>query len=172
MFPVVAYVTPVDETAIAVAQLVIGQVHRLDAAALVGPEITKLRVELEAAVAEDAGSERQVIVGREVEVVGCREFDTAAVGHAEIGKQESRFALRTQRKRDPRRVEDRNPLEVQADVAAGAIAIGDIKVDIVRREHPVLVAHGTGRVLDLVERDLAFDVDGDLTGRAPRRTRG
>ncbi len=164
-------VGPVHERrvpAVLARQVVAGQVVGVELAAAALRQIAEVRAGAEATTRKQEGRERQVVVRREVEVVGHAQLEAALVRVAERREQEAGLAGRPDGKRDHRRVEDRDALEVDADVATPALLRTLVDLDARSAQLPVRAAHRAGREAHAGEVQVALARHLELGGRAPR----
>src|SRR5690606_9769046 len=109
-----------------------------------GQQIAEFGTEHVSALADDAGHQRQVVVGRQVEVVGQLEVDAAVVGPADGGQKEARLAPVVDGELAPRYVEQGHAEEVEGGTAGGADALLLVDVDAAGSQLPVRVIDVAG----------------------------
>ena len=142
---------PPDERVARLAGLaVVGQDLHVGLAAvlpgLAAEQVAELGAELQPALAHHARRHRQVVVRREVEVVGQRELEPARARRARGRHEEAALALVVEREVDPRRVEDRRAEEAHGRVARGADLPVGVEIELAGLEVPVLARRDAGRV--------------------------
>ena len=161
-------VFPGNEVAVGPGLLVVVEVRTVELARPLGIEIAELPTELQPALAHEAGDERRVVVGREIEVVRRRQFESAAHRRTQDRRQEPALALPGQRELDPRRVADGHAEEVQRRIAAGANLARLVEVHLLERDEPVLARGGAGRVAGVGDLVAIRSRELEVGGRAAR----
>ena len=154
----IGQVSPVRQcrqTSIAAREIVAGQVVGVELAAAALGQVTVFGAETETAPREQEWRQGQVVVRRKIEVIGNADLESALVGIAERRKQESGLACIAHRKGDHGRVEDRDSLEVDPDVAARALLRFLVDVDRRGPQLPVGIARRAGREAHFLELELA-----------------
>ncbi len=138
---------------------------------LVTPKIAKLRAQLYAAIRQQLRSCGEIVVRREIEIVGHREFDAAARRVTASRKEKSGLALGADRKGNYRRIENRNALEVEPHVASDAAVFDGVEVDAPRVQHPVVIADRAGGECNVLQLRARVLGDVNTVGDTPRRAR-
>src|SRR5258706_11761296 len=125
----------------------------LEFAVVVLVQITELLGDLKSALFHITGGERQVVVGREVQVIWNCDLGPALAGDAERRRKEARFALIVQRKIKSGCRDDGHSLETNAAAAGGPHLAREVQVQLVGPDQPAVVARlagGEEAVLDSV----------------------
>ena len=149
--------------ALLVGFAVVGQVVHLERAAGAPRQEAVLARQHETALAEPARRDRGVLVGRDVPVPGNADLQAGVAVVPEAGVEETALAPVVQRKREPRRVEDRDVLEAQQGAARVAHALIVLQLEFAGLQLPVGGLARAGRVIDAVQdRGVAADQFGQL----------
>src|SRR4029079_6316216 len=114
-------------------------------------EITHLAGEVDTALGVVDGLGREIQVRPDVPVVRQLEHGAVARGGADIREQEAALALRADRKRHPRQVEDGYALELHPGAVPRAGARTRVDFDLVRVELPVHLVGRAGGEGDALE---------------------
>ena len=112
----------------------------------------RLVAEHQTAFGHDAGCERVVVVGREVEVVGDREIHTARRAHAVGRREKARAAFIADRECEPGRAENRYAHEVQARARTRSGLVVLVDLEFVELDEPSFVVSLAGRNCHVLER--------------------
>nr|GEU28139.1 2-octaprenyl-6-methoxyphenol hydroxylase, putative [Tanacetum cinerariifolium] len=138
-------------------------VHRLDgpAAAFGLAHVAPLGAHLHAAAQNDFRVQRQVAVGRDIDVVRHQQLGLALGAEARRGRQPARTARTRQRERQCGRAQDRHVLEIDNGLAGRADVAPGIEVERARAQIPVRVRAlaGTVGAVDDLGFVLADEVD-------------
>ena len=137
-------------------EVVARQVVVVELAAAALRQVAVVNADSEAAARKQERRERQVVVRREVVVIRHADLEAALVRVPERREQEAGLAQVADRKRDDRRIEDRDALEVHADIASLALLRALVDVDAGRPQLPVGVAGRAGREAHVAHLDLAL----------------
>src|SRR5262249_21140471 len=100
-----------------------------------------------------ARSQRQVVLGREIDVVRKGKLEPALAGDSGRRRKKARFSLVVEREIELGRREHVDALEVHAPAARGAHVAGEIEIQLVRLDVPAVIAglaRGEDSVLDPV----------------------
>ena len=118
-------------------------------------QIAELTAQLYAARRQETGRECEVVVRREIEVVGYLQLEAVASRMTEAREQQSALAFIADGKGDIGRVENGHVLDAHGHTVRGAFLC--LGIDVERRglQHPVLVADRTRGVAHLAQRQLA-----------------
>src|SRR2546426_4987266 len=139
--------------AAAIRGTVIREHLRAEIAFVVLLQIAELLRELQSALFHVTRREREVVVGREIQVIRNSDLGSALPGNADRRRKKARFALVIQREIKRRRRDDGQSLEIHAAAAGGSHLAREIQIQLVGLDQPAVVARlagGEEAVLDSV----------------------
>src|SRR3989449_3213895 len=137
----------------AIGGTVIREHLRAEIAFVVLLQIAELLRELQSALFHVTRREREVVVGREIQVIRNSNLGSALPGNADRRRKKARFALVIQREIKRRRRDDGQSLEIHAAAAGGSHLAREIQIQLVGLDQPAVVARlagGEEAVLDSV----------------------
>ncbi len=149
----VVAVNQTHRQAAAIRGTVVREHLRVEIAVVVLLQITELLRELQSALFHVTRREREVVVGREIQVVRNSELGSALPGSADQGRKKARLALVIQREVKGRRGDDAQSFEIHAGAARGPHVAREIQLQLVGPHQPAVVARlagGEEAVLDSV----------------------
>ena len=157
-----------NQVAIVVHPVVVGQVFALQYAVAGISEIAKFATHLQAARRQQSRRQSRVVILGNVPVIGDAQLIAAPACAADLRRQDAGFAGIADGKRQVRRIENRDTLETQLEVAGLAHARPGIQFDIAGFDDPVVGFRRTGRVADVGKLQPTLLVDFEYVGRASR----
>ncbi len=156
----------------AVGAPVVGQAFEPRVAVEPRPQVAGIRAQLQPARRDHLGVQRQIVVGREVEVIRLQEFDAVARRDRQRGGQEPALPAVVERERQPRRREDGHALEDDLRVPRLAHLRGLVELHALRLQVPVLLLGAARGVDELLEVDVvAVDEGGSRRAAAAGKAR-
>src|SRR5260370_17595766 len=112
--------------------------------------------DLESALFHVGRREREVVVGREVQVIRNCELGPALAGNADRRRKEARFALIVERKIKGWRRDDAHSLETHAGAAGGPYLAREVQIHLVGPDQPAVASRLAGREDPLLDSALVL----------------
>ena len=142
-------VAKADLPACGLGLVVIGQNVAEQSATAGFAEVAELVTQQKAAFAQITRLGRVIIIGRQIEIIRNRDIDTAHLGYAEVGTQQSRHAPVIDGEIHVGRVHERHIHKLEPGSLRGSHAGFLVDLHPVRVEYPVLVTGGTTGVTEV-----------------------
>src|SRR5438309_9878446 len=157
--------------AAAIRDTVIREYLRAEIAFVILLQITELLRELQSALFHVTRREREVVVGREIQVIRNSDLGPALPGNTDRGREKTRFALVIQREIKRRRRDDGQSLEIHAGAAGGPHVAREIQIQLVGPDQPAVIARLAGGEEAALDSVPAFAQELDRFGLPARGDR-